>query len=374
MNDLKNLASGLPKSSSISSNHDEEWIIARRKNSKNFNRNKGGVHNKTDYRKISKSPQIHLSDASYDTLEDNSNTIDKRVQEIAEQIDECIVSLWSSGRDTFIYDMMLGCCCDHPVSLQEVENQNETRMIREIVCYGIGNFSKRYSAEMLQMACALLLRYLLDILIQRSAKTDTALLLTSESSHLIKRNKDNNLEVRNSNSNHAEVFHRNDVQRLFDSLHTIDLLLLRQQINSTRRNSTIIMSYYDPCMVAIEKRILVEIYNVLPIACNEQGKRRVHHSSTTLFYMPHCPMRLYSNVLWANWDILLERSIIIMGNSLLAYSDLIVVNSERDDPTNAIILVAPFVLERNLRWRNNSKFGNGHLALNHALRAFNDFT
>lgn len=134
------------------------------------------------------------------------------------------------------------------------------------------------------------------------------------------------------------------------------------------------MSYYDPCMVAIEKRILVEIYNVLPIACNEQGKRRVHHSSTTLFYMPHCPMRLYSNVLWANWDILLERSIIIMGNSLLAYSDLIVVNSERDDPTNAIILVAPFVLERNLRWRNNSKFGNGHLALNHALRAFNDFT
>jgi hypothetical protein len=63
-----------------------------------------------------------------------------------------------------------------------------------------------------------------------------------------------------------------------------------------------------------------------------------------------------------------------MGNSLLAYSDLRVVNSERDDPTNAIIIVAPFVLERNLRWRNNSKFGNGHLALNNVLRAFNDFT
>jgi hypothetical protein len=220
MNDWKNLASGLPKSSSINSNHDEEWIIARRENNKIFNRIKGGVHNNINYWKISIPPQVHLSNVSCDTSEDNSNTIDKRVQEISEQIDECIVSLWSSGRVTFIYDMMLGCCCDHPVS------QDETRMIREIVCYGIGNFSKRYSAEMLQMACALLLRYLLDILIRRSAKSDTALLLTSTSSHSIKRNKDNNLEVRNSDSNHTEVFHRNDVQRLFDSWHTIDFGIL----------------------------------------------------------------------------------------------------------------------------------------------------
>jgi hypothetical protein len=120
------------------------------------------VHNNINYQTISIPPQVHLSNVSCDTSEDNSNTMDKRVQEISEQIDECIVSLWSSGRDTFIYDMMLGCCCDHPVSLQEVENEDETRMIREIVCYGIGNFSKHYSAEMLQMACTLLLRYLLD--------------------------------------------------------------------------------------------------------------------------------------------------------------------------------------------------------------------
>jgi SRR1 len=39
---------------------------------------------------------------------------------------------------------------------------------------------------------------------------------------------------------------------------------------------------------------------------------------TTLFYMPHCPYRLYVNVLWANWDNL--DSIAILGNSFSSYS------------------------------------------------------
>lgn len=375
------IASVTPKSSSRSSNQDEEWKIARGKKKKNCNRNKGDAQNKINNRKISKpTHQIHISKVTTDTLEDNSSTIDERVQEIAEQIDECIVSLWSFGRDTFIYDMMLGCCCcscccGHPVCLQEIENQEERRMIREIVCYGIGNFSKRYSAEMLQMACALLLRYLLNHLFQRNDKSDSTHFVTSASSHLAKANRDNKSEVTRSNAHNSLVFHRKDVQTLFDSLDTIDLSLLRQQISSTGQHLTIMMSYYEPCMVAVEKRILVEIYNVLPIACNEQGKRRVvHHRNTTLFFMPHCPMRLYSNVLWANWDTLRNRSIIIMGNSLLAYSDNIVNNSERDDPTNAIIHVAPFVVERNLRWRNSSKISNYHLPLNNVLRAFNDLT
>jgi hypothetical protein len=38
--------------------------------------------------------------------------------------------------------------------------------------------------------------------------------------------------------------------------------------------------------------------------------------------MPHCPSRLYENVLWANWESLVEPSaILIVGNSLHALAD-----------------------------------------------------
>jgi SRR1 len=40
-------------------------------------------------------------------------------------------------------------------------------------------------------------------------------------------------------------------------------------------------------------------------------------SALTLFYMPHCPYRLYVNVLWANWHHL--ENIAILGNSFSSY-------------------------------------------------------
>jgi hypothetical protein len=45
---------------------------------------------------------------------------------------------------------------------------------------------------------------------------------------------------------------------------------------------------------------------------NEVGLRRVE--VTTLFYMPHCGRRLYSNVLRANWSPLLLSKAPIFGN------------------------------------------------------------
>lgn len=37
-------------------------------------------------------------------------------------------------------------------------------------------------------------------------------------------------------------------------------------------------------------------------------------SRRVLFYMPHCPQRLYSNVLWANWTPQALARLLILGN------------------------------------------------------------
>ncbi len=51
---------------------------------------------------------------------------------------------------------------------------------------------------------------------------------------------------------------------------------------------------------------------------NERGLRRV--SDKTLFYMPHCPIGLYQNVLVANWRN--PENIILFGNSFSTYLDM----------------------------------------------------
>ena len=44
---------------------------------------------------------------------------------------------------------------------------------------------------------------------------------------------------------------------------------------------------------------------------NRKGKHRAG-SQPTLFFMPHCPFRLYVNLLWENWNNL--ENVIILGN------------------------------------------------------------
>jgi hypothetical protein len=44
---------------------------------------------------------------------------------------------------------------------------------------------------------------------------------------------------------------------------------------------------------------------------NKKGKHKAARGPT-LFFMPHCPYRLYVNLLWENWDNL--KNVIILGN------------------------------------------------------------
>lgn len=66
---------------------------------------------------------------------------------------------------------------------------------------------------------------------------------------------------------------------------------------------------YDPVMLAFEIDICLNMGLVLGV--NELDIHTA--SSCTLFYMPHCPYLLYTQVLWTNWGELLNN-VKILGN------------------------------------------------------------
>lgn len=68
-------------------------------------------------------------------------------------------------------------------------------------------------------------------------------------------------------------------------------------------------SIYDPCISDFDRKVL-ELLKVPVLTENSKGKHEI--SRTTLFYLPHCPYRLYCNLLWANWDCF--DKMYILGN------------------------------------------------------------
>lgn len=100
-------------------------------------------------------------------------------------------------------------------------------------------------------------------------------------------------------------------------------ICIRKSITANQtaaEKESISIVYYDPCVTPLETKVLSEL-NIELLATNEQGKRSVRNLPT-LFFMPHCPLRLYENVFWANWDVLTSVPIIVFGNSLHTYADL----------------------------------------------------
>lgn len=74
--------------------------------------------------------------------------------------------------------------------------------------------------------------------------------------------------------------------------------------------------YFDPCTSPMEISILQDL-GIQLIEANERGKRNIH-SIPTLFFMPHCPMLLYFNVLLENWENMDKLQ--IFGNSIGRYA------------------------------------------------------
>ena len=289
---------------------------------------------------------------------------------------------------------------DNEITLNDDNNSRRALNIREIVAYGIGNFAiGKYQPPMLQLACLLLIR-------KCAACTD---------------------------------FRKNQSTKQEEAAKNTDNISKTFEYEKTQ----VPIYYYEPCILPMEKELLEDTFHVHILDSNEMGKLSVESmrrneqqsqhmkskdttiplsaSSTTaaaaavkvqnqhvqlkatLFYMPHCPMQLYSNVLWAHWGhifptttiqpieqqtqeddtpTLTDRTIygndsnpiLIFGNSFSTYEERTLSSEKRMDPTNGVFRVVPFANEVHVSSSSNNKSRCEIVvdALRHLDMAFND--
>lgn len=204
------------------------------------------------------------------------------------------------------------------------DSSNTNLEFGEIVCYGIGNFLPPLSgsaggpyslpryppAPMLQLALALVIRKHLATTYHSSGDSKT------------------------------ELDDKNEAQE--DSIESMD----NDKTMHSNHQGSVKMFFFEPLMTDLERTILKDVLFVDIIETNERGKRQAEsNGKCTLFYMPHCPMRLYSNVLWANWgELLWSGTVVVYGNNFHGYDDRILSNEERTDPTNAVLKIIPHLV------------------------------
>lgn len=74
------------------------------------------------------------------------------------------------------------------------------------------------------------------------------------------------------------------------------------------------VSIFDPCLSELDRDVYSSL-NVPVLTENSKGKHRIAEQGNTLFFLPHCPYRLYCNILWANWDHF--DKLYLLGNRLV---------------------------------------------------------
>jgi hypothetical protein len=173
-------------------------------------------------------------------------------------------------------------------------SNSNCKLFQSIVCYGIGNFgTTRSSAPLWQLALAVTIRdYIRTLHTHNDNDDETAL---EDDDHDSSSSLGSTLKS-TSNKNNDDDHRR-------------------------RRRRLPTMYYFEPLMT-VEESIVLEKLDIHIIAENERGGRSViDDEGGCLFFMPHCPMTLYTNLLHANWDCLRESNILIFGNSLSSYID-----------------------------------------------------
>lgn len=190
--------------------------------------------------------------------------------------------------------------------------QQQGKYISSIVGLGIGNFSTSHLA---------LVQFAIMLSLSSYVVTDVALNnnITSNDDVVSSNNGSKNLNsvIENGRSIcmhtydpvftavEIEICRRLNIRLLNNCQGKYSIIDLNQHCveyiigNNSSPNATSLSAYMDP---------------------SGESKSSVNESTTnkqdvTLFYMPHCPYRLYCNVLWRNW-FHLDR-IMILGNRLV---------------------------------------------------------
>ena len=123
---------------------------------------------------------------------------------------------------------------------------------------------------------------------------------------------------------------------------------------------------FDPVMNSHDRFVMGEL-GIKVLAQNDQCKRSVGDAQGyAFFYMPHCPLRMYSNLLWANWGEDSLQRLIILGNTFSNY-ERTSSPQQLSDPSNCVAALAPHVHESILHDRIFQDGLDGEL-----YAAFND--
>ena len=153
------------------------------------------------------------------------------------------------------------------------------------------------------------------------------------------------------------------------------LLCLRTDLAPLKND----VSSYEPISNKQDHTIL-QTFNITNITTNEECRHSTASAGTTLFYMPHCAHRMYSNVLWSNWSPKCLSKVGIIGNSFLKYG--MSLTYSKQDLSNCIALLSPHTSEIVLHdsmviTKNGSGSGGGGVVVdktmeNKIIAAFTD--
>jgi len=311
---------------------DDAWTIVKTKkklnsnsNSNSSNNNNNNSNNKSKKNK-KKSNQRDNNNTGYD--DDDVNSYD----DVIKVINATIIELKQSSYYIKLIEGINSSLASKNSNSNDNSNSNEYKLT-EIVSLGIGSFSRSPSA-LLQLVMTLCL-----------------------AQEFLHDNNDNNHNNHNNHNDDNDNNHNNH--------------------NNDSKNQTIKYNcmVFDPIFNDVE----VLVCTSLGLNVSKENKYGKHTAiidnaddtnKITLYFMPHCPYRLYCNLLWKNWSHL--GNIMIYGNSFSSYGLRRMNNSstKKKDLTDCIVCMESFIVEKTLSLDISRK--NVPKELLHFENAFND--
>lgn len=119
------------------------------------------------------------------------------------------------------------------------------------------------------------------------------------------------------------------------------------------------LEVFDPILSATECRVM-ESFGCFVLSENEQGRRCAQ--KPTLFFMPHCEVNLYNNLLQENWTVELLNHVVLFGNSFETYEEFVseFKGSHLVDSAKYVLATRKFTSEIKIKTLSDDYFGAFH--------------